>query len=283
LISLTFFGIKQYTERSFDGAISSNETLNITAQDTIKLVVSQNNTYDSDILPAPFEEFTIQNESYNLDYSGESFKIYEDGNNKKILLFDNVKLFIRSTTDDKAILKLTKKAKGSSNEKAKQRAGAINYKYTIKDNTIYIDPYAIAEYQQKYAEQKIELTLFIPNNSTFFIDPNTSNILHSKNEQGYLSARGKEGHFLNIKENKLICTSCPPKEDWEDEDWEGDNWDYENNDSKGINMNFEDDGDEFKLKIDENGINIEAKDRNGNKSENFKIKIDEDGIKMNNI
>jgi len=276
-LCLLFFGIKQYTERSFNGAVTIDEVINVSANDTLHVYMSQNEVYDTDNLPAPFEAFTAKTNNYDLDYTDQSFKIYEN-NDQKILLLNDIKLSVKSTTDDKAVLKVIKKGKGNSSEKSKQRAGAIDFKYTIRKNSIYIDPYAIVKYAEKYAGQKVEIILFVPDQSTLFIDPNARRITTNKYKGNYLPIKGKEGYFLKIKDRKLLCTSCTPKEDWESDDW-----DYNGKqETEGINMNFEDDQDQFNLKIDRNGINIEAKSDSENK-DHFKIKIDDNGIQVNNI
>lgn len=261
ILCLLFSGIKQYTERSFNGTVSINEIVNTSPKDTLHIYMNESNTYDTDNLPAPFDAFTLKNNNYDFDYAYKPFKIYEN-KDQKILLFDDINFFVKTTTDNKVVLKINKKAKGSSLEKAKQRAGAIDFKYTIKENSIYIDPYALVKYSDKYADQKVELILFVPNKSALFIDANAEQITRNKYKGSFLPIKGKEGHYLKIEDHKLLCTSCPPKEDWED-----DSWDYNNEaETKAINMNFEDGQDKFNMKIDKNGINIEAKSDKKNRN-----------------
>lgn len=279
IICSIIFGILQYSQRSFSNSFSTNENINITQNDTLKISA-------------------LQDKKYDLNSQCTPFGIHTDENNKKILVFDNTKLFIKTTSSDKAILKITKKSKGSSYENAKERAEKINLKYEIKNNTIYIHPQAITTYSEKFSKQRVELTLFVPNNISLFIDENLSNITRYKNEKGFLPANGNEGHVLQIKNNQMICTTCPPKEDWEDEDW-----DTGENKPEGIHMGFDDDGDQFNFDIDEKGINIKAKDNNGgdefqmkingkginikakedDNGDLFEMKIDENGVNVNNV
>ena len=98
--------------------------------------------------------------------------------------------------------------------------------------------------------QKVRITLYVPQFQHIFIDKNLSKYVerYIANDQDYYYG-DISNHLWQVKEEQLICQDCP-----EDEI---PNTDKE--ETKGIHINVEDKGGEsFEMKIDETGIRVQS-------------------------
>jgi len=121
--------------------------------------------------------------------------------------------------------------------------------------------------ENKYHDQKVELTLYLPEGTTVYADDNTYSYHRNSDYYDDILKNGTEEQYLKVIEDDMICLDC-------DDD------DYKvkvniNNDSRGIKI--DEDGVDIKtdnssLKIDEDGVKA--------KSEDIKVTIDEDGIEI---
>lgn len=254
LLFIGYFGMLQYNNRAFNGKFV--ETKSLQKSDTLKLMAFEPQRH--------FDTLT------NFDFS-----VHTDEKGQKILVFDNTKLYVKTTSKDYPVLRIVKKSTGSSFENAKQRSEEIALNYKIDKNTIYIDPYFITNYAEKYTSQNVIIYVLIPENSTLFIDEKLSGI--TRNKRKLLPIKGKEGNYIRIVNSKIKCHNCSGiREDWEDEAW-----DYEEEESSNISMDFSGDDEKFKLEIDKNGINIQTNSNSNKKDDHFNMKIDKNGVKMN--
>lgn len=253
LLFIAYFGVLQYNNRAFNGKFVENKVLQ--KSDTLKLMAFENQKH-----------FNTLN---NFDFS-----VNTNEKGQKILVFDNTKLYVKTTTKDYPVLRIVKKSQGSSFENAKLRSQEISFEYKIENNNIYIDPYFITNYAQKYTAQEVTIYVLIPENSTLYIDEKLSRI--TRNKRKLLPIKGKEGNYIRLVNNKIKCYNCSnTKEDWEDDAWDNEEEVYEKN-----SINITDHDEKFKLEIDENGINIQSKSASKNK-DHFNMKIDKNGVKMN--
>ena len=280
LAVVIFLGVRQATVRAFDATTTVSKELNIAPTDTLQVKMRKDDRYIS--------RFT-----YNDD-----FKISQNPDGEKVLVFRNVRIFVETKKYGTPTMTVTKKADGSTYDNARNRSEAILYKYDMEQNTLLLDGYALTDYENKFADQEVRITLSIPETMTLLADKTTRVYNTSRNNGNNTIIRNREDHYLRFKNGKVICTSCKTangdKPDWEQPDWETR---YINRD-KGIDINLSEDGENFRLKIDENGIRINNKqvvkrkdwndddgldiDFENEDGKNFNLKIDEDGIRINN-
>ncbi|HET8839373.1 MAG TPA: PspC domain-containing protein [Flavobacteriaceae bacterium] len=187
IFALGFLGIRQATERAFDGEIITTENIPIGKNDTLYLNMSGNKIYG---------------ESLRRD---NDFKIKEDENGNKILFSRDVQLTVRSTSDSIASLEILKSAVGSSDREATINAKNIAYTFDFQNNILNLDGYFTSPPEDHFREQEVDIILYMPVGSVLFPDEKTH---HFHNYNGIL-ARSTEGHFLRIKENSAECLNCP--------------------------------------------------------------------------
>jgi len=269
VIGLAIVGIRQATQEAYNAEIiEDSRNLYLQSSDTLHIKMVGNNRYVRNL------------------YHRNDFKIKRDQNDNKVIVIQDIEVFIKENKEDSIPKILVRKnAEGSSYDEAKERAAAINYEYDVKDNTLLLNGYAITDYANKYNDQEIEIIISIPEGMTILADDNTSGYNNSWKYNDYLTIDGKEEKYLKLIDGQFTCQDCP-KDEWQYNEWE------ENNDTDRVRININSDDDDANLKIDEDGVQIKinSNDDDANlkidedgvqiKSEEVDIKIDENGVKI---
>jgi len=191
IIGLSVLGVKQATEQGYDGDYITENRISIKANDTLKLKMLSNNRYE-----------------YDASRSG-SFYLKSDEDGNKIIYSNDIRLIVRSTNDSVATVFLEHKAEGSSFDNAKERAEAIDYKYTFNNNTLTLNSYFTTDIVNKYREQEIEIVLYLPLGTILFADKNTYSYHSNSSRYNDILRNGDEEKYLLIQKSKTICLDCP--------------------------------------------------------------------------
>ena len=94
--------------------------------------------------------------------------------------------------------------------------------------------------ENKYRDQEIQITLWLPEGSVVIADENTYSFHHNDSRYKDILHNGTEGQMLLVHKNKLECLDCPEKETSEnDTTWVYD--DETNNWKEEVNKDFNDD------------------------------------------
>ena len=256
ILTLIFLGIKQATSHAYDAKVTKSEVLPITATDTLTVRMIENNLFVN-----------------QLEKNG-GFELRTNENGEKMIVTQDITIYIKSVTNQTPLIKITKEAEGSSYEDAKKRAKNIQYNYTISGNDLLLDSHALSNMEDKYRDQEVKITLLLPIGMTLYADKNTASF-NSWSTRNSLPVRNKEGHYLLIENNSVKCDTCPF--DTDESEWDDDKnqWKIRSqvDDDEGINIDINGNNKErFNLKIDKNGIRIN--------NEPVEIKINEDGINI---
>ena len=230
---ISFLGIRQATERAFEGEVVEVKTLPVSSQNTVFLAMQANNFYGSDL-----------NRSNDLE-----IKWNEDS--EKIIYSRDIKLIVKSTRDSVAKIKITKQAEGKSYEVARKRASAINYNTIFSNNTLTLDGYFTTPTENMFNDQEVVVTLYLPIGTTLLADENTRSYHLTYNNNGDILLKGQEGHLLTIGNQETICKTCPTNKEYKNNttskhySTNGDEWYQEEEDS--VNDSLEVDNTEEKV------------------------------------
>ncbi|MDX1462036.1 MAG: PspC domain-containing protein [Marinirhabdus sp.] len=222
LVGLGIMGLRQATEKAYNGEVLLEESLPIQSGDTLRITMRANSQYDTYV---------------NRDGGVE---IRYDENDNKIIYSNDIRLVVKSTTDSVGKIIIDKNAEGNSFPNAKKRAEAIDYNYEFSNETLYLDGYFLTAIENKYRDQEIDITLFLPEGSVVSADENTYSFHSNDSRYGDILHNGTEGRMLLVLKNKLQCLDCPADEmesydqDWQTNDSNG-TWREEVN--KRLNIN----------------------------------------------
>lgn len=232
-------GIKQATAFAVNGRTVQKETLNLKPADTLLIKFKHNDYFAKDI------------------DDRNTFMITKDSLNNDIIYSNEVRIRIEKSDEKYGYIQIEKEAKGTSLSEAKKRADAIKYGYKIVGNQLIFDNYLITDAKNKFRDQEIEITLFLPVGT--LIQPDDSMAHYDDTDDDFFYWHPEDNGTFRLGENKIKCLNCP------DRDNEDDDSDNENSHESNITIN-------------ENGVTVES-DSVVKTKKNFKeLKINKDGI-----
>ncbi|WP_431122025.1 PspC domain-containing protein [Flagellimonas flava] len=185
-----------------------------------------------------------------------------DENDKRILISDDVNFKIQKSKDDQVSINIRKDSHGSSTPAARERARQINYGYEVQENEIILDDYLTTATSNKARNQEVTSTIFIPEGKIIQFNESTRGHVGRgiKNDRDYYRSNMIGHIWIMGEDGELKCQDCP-EEIESDEEEEGGRIILDEN---GININVKDRNDQFKMKIDEDGIEIKTGDQSNN-------------------
>ncbi|AWG21590.1 hypothetical protein FFWV33_08620 [Flavobacterium faecale] len=241
LAVLISIGLKQATAFSHDGRVVNKQDIVMQPTDTLKIKFVHNDYYSKNI------------------NDRDDFKITQDSTETSIIYSNQVRLRIEQTNEKTAYIQIEKEAKGESISDARNRAQQIKYHYKIVGNQIILDNYLVTNIKNKFRDQEIEITIYLPAGTLFQLDENARHYNRSDDEFfdfDYASDR----HVYKVFDSKAKCLDCPA----DNEDY-GDDNDTDDEDSNTIIIN----SDEVSIKSDT--LSTSSKDLH-------ELRINKDGI-----
>ncbi len=231
-------GIKQASAFAVNGRIVKKETINLKPNDTLFIKFKHNDYF-----------------AKNVDDRSD-FLIAQDSTNTDIIYSNEVNLRIEKTDQKLPYIQIEKEAKGKTLSEARQRAEQIRYSYTIIGNHLILDNYLLSDLKNKFRDQQIEITLFLPLGT--LLKPDESMAHYDRTDSDYFRWDSDLSDAIyKVESNKIRCLNCPIDE---------------NNDS------YSDEDPETNVTINEDGISIKKDTLIPSKNKFKELKINKDGI-----
>ncbi|GAB2775943.1 PspC domain-containing protein [Salinimicrobium soli] len=237
VLGLIFFGIKQATERAFDGEVVITETLPVRSNDTLYVSMKGNPSLNS------------------TPYRSGSFNYSYDDNDRKVLWSQDIRLIVKSTADSVGRMEILKTAEGKNYEEARARAEKINYTTSFSGNELHLGGQLTTDPVNKYRDQEVQVTLFLPVGSVLYAADNTYSFHRNSDWYNDILENGDEEQYLLITQDGTQCLDCPAEEEDPWEDSSDDDWDTSEDDE--FNARLDVNGDEINVKINKKGIRVE--------------------------
>ncbi|WP_426095652.1 PspC domain-containing protein [Flavobacterium sp. DSR2-3-3] len=235
-------GIKQASAFAVDGRVVKKETINLNPNDTLYIKFKHNDYFAKNV------------EDRN------DFMVTQDSTGTDIIYSNEVSIKIEKTDEKLPYLQIEKEARGKSLSEAKQRAEQIKYGYKIIGNQLILDNYLLTDLKNKYRDQEIEITLYLPEGT--LLKPDTSIQNYDRSDDEYFNLHYSSGNYIYKVENSQIkCLNCPANE----------------NEYNDVDSDTENDSTDVTVTINNDGVSIEndtIKSNNNNKG----LKINKDGI-----
>ena len=191
IIGLTIVGIQQATQQGYDGNFMVEETIPIKNVDTLYLSMNADYQYDSEV-----------------GRSGD-LRIKYNKNNDRIIYSNNIILDIKSSKDTIATILIKKKAEGNSHLDAKNRAQAIDYSFNLNQNKLSLDGFLTSEISNKFRNQKLEITLILPEDVVINLDKNTNTYFSYNSPARQIIEQ--DGSYFKISKSGFECLDCNVK------------------------------------------------------------------------
>ncbi|MFY0713198.1 PspC domain-containing protein [Seonamhaeicola sp. NFXS20] len=238
VISLVVVGIREASEHAFDETYTEKITLNIRANDTLKVKMVTN-----DVI-------------HNFNRNNNDFKIAKNEDGEKTIYSSDIKVLVRSTTDSLGSIHIKKTADGSNFDKAIERAKNINYNYNLKDNTLFLDAFLSTHANNKFSDQEVTIILNLPEQTSVKFNKNTKSFLSYYKSSNNIVSVENINHILRIVEDDIECLDCPVEKNLEEESDLNDNTSDIKINDEAIEIKAED----VNIKVDKKGVEIKSKD-----------------------
>ncbi|MBP2282912.1 phage shock protein PspC (stress-responsive transcriptional regulator) [Flavobacterium sp. CG_23.5] len=234
-------GVKQASAFAIDGRVVQKQNIILQPNDTLSIKFKYNDYY-----------------AKNLDDRND-FKITQDSTNSDIIYSNQVSFKIEKTDEKIPYIQIEKEAKGKSLFEAKKRAEEIKYGYKIVGNQLILDNYLLSDLKNKYRDQEVEITLFLPTGTLLKVDSSVQN--YDRSDDDYFNLHySSDNYIYKVEDSKVKCLNCPAEEN-------------EHND-----VAEESDSTQTSIIINENGVSVNGDTINDSKKRFKELKINKDGI-----
>ena len=207
------------------------------------------------------------NRHYDVNmHRDNGFSIKYNEANEKVIFSKNIQITIRSTKDSIAYLEVVRESKGKNYIEAKERAEKINYAFHVENNQLFLSNFLLVDYDNKFRDQNVEVIVYLPEGVIVKMHENTKSFLNHYKSSDNIVSYSEADHILKVLEDEVDCLDCVEEED--------DNFKIKI-DTDGIQINengIEINGDSSKLQINNDGVKA--------KSESVKVNINKDGIEI---
>ena len=129
-----------------------------------------------------------------------------------------VKVNVRKSDSDEFSVKVRKTSDGRNRNIANQNAEALDYNYELNGNTLTLNAYFLSEFKTKYKDEKIEVTVYVPENTTIYFEGNTSSFLHRNYDVDNMFDSDMAEHYFLMTDDGLDCQDCEEEKEEETEE-----------------------------------------------------------------
>ncbi|MDF1518549.1 MAG: PspC domain-containing protein, partial [Lutibacter sp.] len=222
ILGLSFAGINFATQNAYDGVYNQTEELPIIAQDTLAIKMIGNDNLSN-------EKELRRNHDFETVFDNDVEKLYST----------RINVDIKPTDKETAFVKIRKESDGKNRLIANKDAESIEYKFNLTEKNLLLDGYFLSDLKNKFKDQLIDITVYLPVNSVVYLDGSTHTYLNDVDNVQNIYDGDMPKHHYKMTENGLECLDCDPS--------------IFGNDYKRNHENF-------KLNIDENGVEIKVND-----------------------
>jgi len=182
-------GVNQATAFAVDGRVVQKKPITLKPTDTLYLKFRHNDYFAKNI---------------NIH---DDFKITLDSTGQDVIYSNNVSFKIEKTDQKLPYIQIEKEAKGKTLFEAKQRAEKIKYAFKVIGNQIIFDNYLLTNLEEKFRDQEIEITLFLPKETLFKVDSNLQD--YDRTNEEYFSWDPENSDAVyKVEIDKIKCLNC---------------------------------------------------------------------------
>lgn len=246
VIAMVVLSIRQATAHAFTGSVSEINPM-VLEKDTDSLIVRFGN---ADLI---VQEGPIVG----------GMKIRYDEADNPVLFSDDITLEVMKSKDSTMQIRIRKDADGSSMTDARERAGQINYQYTLNGSVLELDSNFSTAASNKVRDQQVQITLYVPEGTKVSFEKSARYYMGWRTEtQPDISRREIPDFNWQMQgDGTLKCLNCPSQLPVSNPNG---NTNRIRIDENGVDINIKDDNESFRMKIDEEGIDIKASPDNDN-------------------
>lgn len=189
LVLLITIALNQMMEYSTQGRVVTKQNLVMNAQDTLQIKFTHNDYFAKSV------------------HDKTDFTITQDSASHNVLYSNNVRLTIAKTEENMPYMQVEKKAKGRDLSVAKQKAEQIKYGFKFENNQLILDNYILTDVKNKFRDQEVELTLYLPKGTLFKMDNSVER--YNRTNDDFFNLYGEDENALyQVESSHVKCLNC---------------------------------------------------------------------------
>tara|TARA_R110002049_G_scaffold285112_1_gene465863 strand:+ start:343 stop:2109 length:1767 start_codon:yes stop_codon:yes gene_type:complete len=255
IILLTVFGIRQAAAHAYTGNVSMEQELAFQQPDQPMKIVLRSGSH--------------LNNGNKIGINGVVLDYTENG--EEVLVSEDVRLNLKMSRDSIARIEIRKNANGNSFKTATETADKVNYNYDVQGNTLLLDDFLTTAKDNKYRDQEVRIVLYVPVGTvlTYERDNSPCWTITAPLDRTMNGCEMSKYRWKMDTNGELQCLDCPVNDDDQNNDDDNDNNGKIIINEDGVDIDIKGDGENFKLKIDEKGVQFKT-----NESKKTEIKKD---------
>jgi phage shock protein PspC (stress-responsive transcriptional regulator) len=203
LLGIIFTGIEFGASKAYNGVKIERSMMNFVANDTIKLRMIN----DDEL----FYQNVLSRDSFN------NHEVSVDGIEKTYS--SNVVLDVEPSETNEAYIQVRKQSEGRKKSVANKNASELEYNYTIDEGRITLDAYFLSAYKNLFKDERVRVTLYVPEGVTVLFGNSTKNFLNRIDNTEDIYDRNMVNHHFLMTQNGFECTDCNKEEENESDDF----------------------------------------------------------------
>ena len=136
-------------------------------------------------------------------YDGDKEKIYSN----------YVKVDVEKSSSEEFSIKVRKVSEARKKDLAKKSAEALEYEYVVDGNDLTLNAFLLSTSKYKYLDERIYVTIYIPENASVHFDKNTANFLYGVYTVDRMRQYKMADHYFLMTDKGLDCTDCEVKKE----------------------------------------------------------------------
>lgn len=236
IVALIYYGLTQATEVSTESTVSNREEIFMAKEDTLAVRFRRNDDYSNQ-----FNEYSFT----------------QDSTGRRIIRSNNIIFHLRKTDEDFPYVKIDRSAWGNSLQDARKRAENIKYTYQVLGPELILDDYLLLGNENKFRKQRVNVYLYLPEG--FKIKPDSSLQDYDWTDDSFFNLWFDSDQYIyQMGTREVKCLNCPEVNEGEAaEGVDGEDF-TEHVNSRGGNINYEDENVNLKVDINNDSINIKT-------------------------
>ncbi len=250
-VMLIYVGTR--TGQDFNKVAKLRESIEVQQNDTLVLKMNELSVNYGELEMSDEKEEGEKNYYYRGHRNG-----YMIGKHDKMkYLLGNASLNVIKSQNGKTDLVIVKEARGNSKDMARLRAKHIVYNVTQQNNELIFDDLFRVNSLDKFRKQDVTAILRIPVGTVIYLDKSLESLIYDIENVTNTYDGDMVGRRWKMTETGLVCVDCEGLISVKDH----------------YSGKYDSDDDEEEVKINVNGVNINAKDAS--------IKVDSNGVNIN--
>jgi hypothetical protein len=196
-IGIIYIGISQATEINEEGKTVTKQDVNLPKDETLHIKFRYNDYFSKSI------------------YAYDDFRFTQDSLGTDVIYSNDIAFYVLKTDESKPFIQIEKISNGRTSTEARKRAEKIKYNFDYKGNTLTLDNYFLTDLGNKYRNQKVEIYLYLPENTVFQCDESVKHYDNSDNGFFDLMWDDTSEQIYMMEANKVQCLTCPQDDEVE--------------------------------------------------------------------